>query len=432
VAAADSALFVERGVWVGALVPYPHLPASATAAAAAIASRAVQQHIAVPVAAALGEWRRTLALPDGVLWERPAARPPARRPRRHGDLHLAVRGVADRGADLWALATAPWRTAAALHAELVLRRIWLLRRHAPAVLRAQAHESGTPLGDLRLLTDSPTDGRDRLAALERTVDRIQWRPRNAAVRRELAASAGSPGGIVGAKRRELRAAVYLVLAERGRPQAHRFGRAWLTSHDGHPAAAVPEQLDDGLYWRWFCDEVRKAAEASLLGEPYPAGEGAPPDQSGTGPPAAVDGRAPGRDGSIRRLPRIRIARLSDTHLESLEDPSPGPAELLIAQERRRESLEAWLAALAAASPRQRDLLRVLAGGAGDGPVGAEHDASASVESLTEAALRLGIAPSTARVQWKRLVDRLHANHLLQADQAGQAEHPQRDRGRPKA
>ena len=75
-------------------------------------------------------------------------------------------------------------------------------------------------------------------------------------------------------------------------------------------------------------------------------------------------------------------------------------------ERERESREVWRAALAAASPRQRQLLRLLAGGAVQGAVG---DAGAPAESLADAARRLGIAPSTARVQWKRLIERLHAH-----------------------
>ncbi|MGH2355934.1 MAG: hypothetical protein ACRDI2_08980 [Chloroflexota bacterium] len=254
-----------------------------------------------------------------------------------------------------------------------------------------------------MLIESSAEGRAQLAALERTVDRIQWRPRNPAVRRALAARTGPADDVMQVKRQELRAAVYLVLAERGRAQAHRFGRSWLTGQGGRRARVVPEQMDDALFWRWFCDEVRKAAEASLLGDAYPVGESGSDGPPGTASTDGANGASAGRDRLAARHIRPRIIPLGDREIESLEDPAPGPLDVLLAQEHRRETRESWRAVVAAATPRQRQLLEVLAGTAA---CGAPAAGQVPTTSLADAARRLGIAPSTARVQWKRLVERL--------------------------
>lgn len=105
---------------------------------------------------------------------------------------------------------------------------------------------------------------DALAALDRVVERIPWSPRNPTVRRALRRRARAEGREVEHLRREeMRAAVYLALGERGRPQVQRFGSRWLTDHRGHQRMFVPEDLPDPLFWRWFQDKARSIAEAYL-------------------------------------------------------------------------------------------------------------------------------------------------------------------------
>ena len=251
---------------------------------------------------------------------------------------------------------------------------WVIHRPAPV-----QPEAGTPAGDLHLLLTPGLSDAARLAALERTVDRIPWAPRRPSVRRALAARAADAGAgsAETVKRQELRAAVYLVLAERKRPQTHRFGRAWVTDVDGRTTPVTPERLPPSLFWRWFCDEVRKAAEASLVGDAYPAER--------TGGDHAV------------------VLPLS-CQLAACPDPDADPLACLLAKERRREAARWWHVALGVATPRQRELLHSLAALAEAHPrLGAPE-----VSTLADAGKHVGMAPSTARVQWQRLVRRLRA------------------------
>ena len=141
-AAADTTPHIYVAVSIWTMVPCaPGAAPAASEAAAAIASRAVRQQIAAPVAAALREWRRTLRVPvASVQWGRPAV-PPVVHRRREGHYNFTTPAVAAAtvAADPWALATAPWRTAAAVRSGLVLRRIWSLSRQTPAVLRSSRH-----------------------------------------------------------------------------------------------------------------------------------------------------------------------------------------------------------------------------------------------------------------------------------------------------
>jgi hypothetical protein len=203
-----------------------------------------------------------------------------------------------------------------------------------------------------------------LADVDRIVESIAWNPRNPLVRRAIEERARTDGCTVAeVRRRELRAALYLALAERGRAQTHRFGRRWLTDEAGRAAAAIPEQLPLELFERWLADEARKAAEASLLGHAYP-----------------------GR----RHTP---VERIDDR--DDLPGGDPDPLFVLVAREERAEADRRWRQVVDAATPRQRQLLRTMA----------EQVASGLDPSPTAAAPRLGMAESTARVQWKRLVDR---------------------------
>jgi hypothetical protein len=244
------------------------------------------------------------------------------------------------------------------------------RPAAPAVpvRPGRSPSAATAMGDLRVLLDGAAGPTERLAALDRTVDRIVWLPRSPQVREALRWRAREDAcDLAAVKQRELRAAVYLVLAERGRPQTHRFGARWLTDGRGRTLEAVPAELPDELFWRWFADEVRKAAEAALLGRPYPP--------------------VPGET-------RSRFVGLDA--LEELAGPGPDPLAWLVEREERGEVSARWRELLGSATPGQRALLRAMA---------QEPSRGGSV-TAADAARRLGLAPSTARVQWKRLVDRL--------------------------
>jgi hypothetical protein len=203
-----------------------------------------------------------------------------------------------------------------------------------------------------------------LADVDRIVDSIAWSPRNPLVRRAIEERAGADGCTVAeVRRRELRAALCLALAERGRPQAHRFGRRWLTDAGGR-AAAIPEHLPPELYERWLADEARKAAEASLLGHAYPGPRRSPAEPLAGDPPGG----------------------------------GPDPLFVLLAREEHAERNRRWQELLGEVTPRQRELLGAMV----------EQIATGLEPSPSAAAARLGMAESTARVQWKRLVDRHRA------------------------
>lgn len=239
-----------------------------------------------------------------------------------------------------------------------------------AVLDAAIGRPGTLLGDLLLIASPHTDAGARLAAVDRTVERIPWHPHRPRVRRSLALRAALDGrDAEAAKRQELRAAVFLVMGERSRPQVHRFGPSWLTDDHGRRQPVVPEHLPLQLFWRWFQDEVRKAAEASLTGQAYPPA------------PSEV------------AFETSNVALLPAPALE------PGPLEVLLDEEHQGEVALQWEALLARATPRQRQLLRALAA------------SDSATPTLADAARQLDLAPSTARVHWKRLLDQVRTRGL---------------------
>jgi len=237
-----------------------------------------------------------------------------------------------------------------------------------------------PIRDLRLLLSEWATSEAKLEALERTVDRIRWTPRRMRVRRAPACGAAQleAGSVEAVKRRELRPAVYVVLAHRARPQAHRFGRSWATKVGGRMGRIRPDRLPLPLFWRWFCDEVRKAAEASLLGEAYPS--------------------------ETSRHARRGLGIWSSTRSTAdYADPQADPLERIVEAERRRDEAAWWQTAVATATPTQRQLLRALL------DLADTREAS-QAPSLAAAAGRIGMAPSTARVQWQRLVRRVRLRH----------------------
>ena len=227
----------------------------------------------------------------------------------------------------------------------------------------------SPLDDLALLADRAGRDGERLAALDRLVAGIAWAPRNPRVRRALVQRASSDrSGVADVKRQELRAAVYLALAERERPQPHRFGTSWLSDERGRALDVVPVRLPPELFRRWLADEARKAAEASLLGRAYP-----------------VAGWAPLAEG------------WDESALDALPGDAPDPLLLLVRREERAEAAERWRQLVGRATARQRELLGRLVDDLDAGGQG----------SLAAAARRLGMAASTARVQWKRLIERVN-------------------------
>jgi hypothetical protein len=180
------------------------------------------------------------------------------------------------------------------------------------------------------------------------------------------------------KLQELRAAVYLVLGERGRAQVHRFGRRWVTGSDGRKCPFHPERLPAQLFWTWFTDEVRKTAEASVAENDDRERRLLDYGRSLTHSPD-----------SLRQFDAV------NDRLVTLPAEESDPLNEVLAAERQREINDRWDGLLAQATPSQRQLLQTL--------LALEQEGSTS--SLVQAAQRLQRAPSTIRVQWKRLVDR---------------------------
>ncbi len=220
--------------------------------------------------------------------------------------------------------------------------------------------------DFDLLEDTSAKPEERLAAVQRMADRMEWYPRTWAVQRALAQQAAAEEtSVAQIRHRELCAAVLLVLDDKHYPKTHRFGKDWVTGEDGRKIALAPTQLPVDLFWDWFFIEVPKAAEASILGCPYP--------------PSDADAMDRAKDG-------VPLCLSLDVRRHDPADPDGDPLLALLETERRAEDDSRLLVALQAASPRQYQLLALLAAGLTE----------------AEAARRLGITPATARVQLARL------------------------------
>jgi DNA-binding CsgD family transcriptional regulator len=225
---------------------------------------------------------------------------------------------------------------------------------------------GSLYADFELLDDREADPDDRLAAVRRMADRMKWYPRKQAVRRALAdQAAAEETSVAQIRHRELCAAVLLVLDQQHRPQTHRVGKDWITGDDGRKAAVALIQLSMDLFWTWLYREVPKAAEASLLGLPYPPANNDPMDLV--------------KDGV-----RLCLSLEAGSHEPAVPDGDPLVA--LLEAERRAEHWARLLPALQVATPRQIQLLGLLGSGL----------------SEAEAARRLKIKPGTARSQLGRL------------------------------
>jgi DNA-binding CsgD family transcriptional regulator len=244
-----------------------------------------------------------------------------------------------------------------------------LRDWLPAIHLPPPPPPGTLLGDLLIVQWERSYDAQKVAALDRLVSRIGWRPRGA-VRAALNLQAqiqSRPIALV--VRNELRAGLLLALAEQDRPQRHRFGRQWVADEDGRVEEFVPTDLPLDLFWRWLKDETCKAATAALLGLPYP----------GLGAGDAL----------------TRVCAMA-----SLEKPDPhavDPFAVIVAIDHRPQTMVVALNGLiTVATPRQRDLLEALALELQTNP-GA---------TFADAARRLKLSPSTARVQRHKLLKKL--------------------------
>ncbi len=174
-----------------------------------------------------------------------------------------------------------------------------------------------------------------------------------------------------------------MLADRDRFRRLRVGRGqgsfYLTEGDDQPLEIRPEVLPYGEpgtsgapapfaespYLHWFAREVQAAATAILLDEPYPPTDATEDDAWERPHRPLADGAAPD------------------------EEVASDPLLVLLASELRGEVGRQLRAVLERASPRQRQLLELMAYGA----------------TAAEAARALGIAEATARVQLKRLRDK---------------------------
>jgi len=217
--------------------------------------------------------------------------------------------------------------------------------------------------DQRLATDPDVPDGERMAALGRLADRVPWPidpTRNEREARAWAAlkeraetllvdeDATDPR-IDTVKRQVLSAAVLLVLAQRDDIQRIRVGTGegshYLRDTDDAPVGVRPINLPysgttefsgafaDSVYFGWFRAAVKNAAMAQLLDEPYPR----PRRPRGT---------------------RVPLSSVED--LERVVDPGPDPLEVLLFTEHHHEEASRLATLLERASPRQREIVELLA------------------------------------------------------------------------
>jgi len=246
--------------------------------------------------------------------------------------------------------------------------------------------------DQRLAMDPEVSDEERMAAIHRLIAPIRWTPngdwndREQRAWRELRDRPEAEERPVSQVKRELlEEAVVLVLGDRDRPRQVRIGSNrgafYLRDDDDAPTQVRPLDLpysadpdvaggakglfSESPYLHWFRREVQTAATAILLGEPYPAHDDAPDDAWEQQHGVIQDGDP------------------------SLVDEESDPLVGLLSGEQHREDAQRLLSVLDRATPRQFQLLSLIAEGA----------------TTAEAARVLGISTSTARVQLKRLRDR---------------------------
>jgi DNA-binding CsgD family transcriptional regulator len=261
--------------------------------------------------------------------------------------------------------------------------------------------AGTPDGDLlrcMLLCGHPGFP-EHLEALDRTAGRIPWRIRTIgpirtgmdraveAERERLALSGESrpTGGSVydSVELAILREAVVLVLADRFKRQTLRTDRTWVTGDDGQRLRFPPNDLSflDSVYdpepfWIWLRVAVTRAANAILMDRfRHPDERLDEFDHIRT-------------DASLRAASLTALSQADDLFAALASGPEPLLNQLLT-EEEREEATERVRQIRDHATPRQSELMDLLAQGM----------------TIADAARTLGISPSTARVQMKLLRDK---------------------------
>lgn len=242
-----------------------------------------------------------------------------------------------------------------------------IRDWLPAIHFPPPPESGTLMGDLLIVDWERSTEEEKLAALDRLVARIPWRAEGDVSLALTFRSVLEKRSRAKVAKDVLQTGLLLALGEQDRPQKHRFGRHWFIDDDGHTATFVPNDLPVDLFWRWLADEARTAAGRILLERPYP------------GAAATYE---------------------HDNPLLPTQWPQPehtvNPEQQLV---RRDEMLLVTFALgnlLEKATPAQQRLVIALA----------IELRSKPGATFADAAERLGISPSTARVQRRQLFERL--------------------------
>lgn len=212
----------------------------------------------------------------------------------------------------------------------------------PSLYETYRPEAGTFFADLFLLRESSADPEEQSAAVHRMANRIPWYPRKTSIQRALAEQARREEiSIEAVRHRELCAAVVLVFGEKRRATAHRFGQEWVTDDKGHKVAVSPTDLPMDYFRAWLWREVRKAAEASVLGHPYP--------------PTKDDAMDRTKDG-------VWLCRSLEAAQPEPVDSESDPLVMLLETERQAQNDIRLLAALQVATPKQRAILKLLASG----------------------------------------------------------------------
>jgi hypothetical protein len=217
--------------------------------------------------------------------------------------------------------------------------------------------------------------------LPKLVDQVRmaFRSDNPRHRQAYTALVARAGGLTsgprfeGAKRATLVAAATVVLDRWEERQRHRFGRG----EGSRTIEVVPSALPWDDSWSWLGDEVRKAAIADLLNEPYPALEHTEYSR--------------GKDKLLNPLDETTA---TDESLYRRDDDDP--LVVLVAEEKVSEAAVQLRALSAILPPAEKALLEALA----------EQDKGANRGAILSAAEQLRITPSTARARLHSLRKRI--------------------------
>lgn len=207
---------------------------------------------------------------------------------------------------------------------------------------------------------------ERLVAVDRLVDQMHRgvrRPQAARVLREVAAAREIPSSRL-VRTEFFPEAALLAIREAGTPQRMRLGQQWITNAQGKVRIEAPvKALSSATFARWWFAQVYAAANAIVLGEAYPR---------------LVSQTA-------------RVALYDPQDLEALvqqESPSAQESAMLatLLHDEDPEPAAQLQAVLDIASPRERELLTLLAQG----------------RSRNEAAHAMSISRSTVDVLMHRI------------------------------